>query len=115
MHLSDTPPPPRAFGELERQRAQWFDELLEQSGFWDMTTLIDVFTGEVYFSREHYVVSATAIYEPRFREHLARAQAVNLTVKALMQTELNKITLVIKPAELDVSVKDNSLFAAHPD
>lgn len=113
--MPSTSSEPRSIAELERQRAEWFEQLLDQNGFWDMTALFDVFTGEMYFSREAYVVNVVAMYEPKFRAHLERAKDVNLTVKALTQTNLNQITLIIKPAELDVSVKDNSPFAPHPD
>lgn len=115
MASTNSTPPPRSIAQLARQRALWFEQLLAQNGFWDMTCLTDVLTGEVYFSRESYVVSATAVYEPKFRAHLERAKKVSLTVKALPQTTLNQLTLIIKPAELDMSVKDNSPFAAHPD
>lgn len=115
MTLTDPPSAPRSITQLSRQRAQWFEQLLALNGFWDMTTLTDVLTGEVYFSREAYVVSATAVYESKFRAHLELAKGVNLTIKALPQTTLGQLTLIIKPAELDVSVKDNSPFASHPD
>ena len=115
MTTPPKPTAPRSIAQLERQRATWFEQLLEQNGFWDTTMLTDVFTGEVYFSREAYVISVTALYEPAFRAHLELAKSVNLSVKALPQTALSQITLIIKPTELDVSVKDSSPFSNHPD
>lgn len=89
--------------DLAEERKNWLDALTEQNGFWDKVILIDVFTGEEFFSREQFVVRQQAWYDPSFRAHLALATTAGLTVKALPQTDLNEVTLVIKPIEHDTS------------